>query len=89
MLDEKIINQEKQVETSEIRSISEVSKKNAQSAYFMIFISLMFLFNKRDSNINNDFVKSHTKTAFFIHLLFLIIYIVFIHYGLLSNFSIL
>lgn len=63
--------------------------KNAQSAYFMIFISLMFLFNKHDSNINNDFVKSHTKTAFFIHLLFLIIYIVFIHYWLLSNFSIL
>jgi hypothetical protein len=88
MFDENIINTQNN-EKEEIRSISEVSKKNAQSAYFMIFISLMFLFNKHNPHLNNDFVKSHTKTAFFIHILLLIIYIVFIHYSLLSNFSIL
>jgi len=51
---------------------------NATSAYLMIFISGLFLFNKDNKYLNNEFVKSHTKRALIIHLGFLITYIVFI-----------
>lgn len=64
-------------------------KANAVVSYFMIFVSLAFLLNKKNTLINNSFVKSHTKVAFIIHLLFLINYIVFIIYWLGFNFSIL
>lgn len=60
-------------------------KANAVSAYFMLFISVFFLFNKTNPYLNNDFVKNHTKTAFFIHLIFLFIYLVFIHYWLFNS----
>ncbi len=56
-------------------------KANATSAYFLVFLSLWFLFNKSNPNVNNDFVKSHTKSAFFVHiLLFLntLIFVIFI-----------
>lgn len=65
-------------------SLNPKIKANAISAYLLVFISFLFLFNKTNKYINNDFVRSHTKTAFFIHLMLLLIYIIFIR--LISNF---
>lgn len=61
---------------------------NAVSAYFMIFVSGMFLFNKQNPLLNNSFVKKHTKSALIIHLGFLLSYLIFISYGIGSNISI-
>jgi len=62
---------------------------NAVSAYFMIFVSLLFLVSKDNKYLNNSFVKSHTKTAFIIHVMFLVTYIVFVSFGLGKEFSVL
>lgn len=59
----------------------------ATSSYLMMFISWLFLFNKVNPNINNSFVKSHTKTSMLIHFWFLITYIIFISNWLFSSFS--
>ena len=61
---------------------------NAISAYLMIFISALFLLNNTNKNIDNEFVKWHTKSAILIHLWFLITYIVFISNSLFSQISI-
>lgn len=58
--------------------LNEKIKANAISAYLMIFVSLWFLINKTNSNINNSFVKAHVKSAFIIHLLFFVTYVIFI-----------
>lgn len=58
---------------------------NAKSAYFMIFICILFLFVKDNPLLNNEFVKWHAKTAFVLHLLFLLVYIVFISFWLWSH----
>lgn len=58
---------------------------NAISAYLMIFVSGLFLFNKINPNLHNNFVKKHTKSALFIHLVFLLTYIIFISNGLFST----
>ena len=55
----------------------------------MIFISLLFLLNRDNKYLNNSFVKSHTKTAFIIHMMFLITYVVFVWFGLGKEFSVL
>ncbi len=62
---------------------------NAVSAYFMIFVSLLFLVSKDNKYLNNSFVKSHTKTAFIIHMMFLFTYIIFVWFGFGKEFSIL
>lgn len=61
---------------------------NAISAYLMIFISWLFLFNKTNKNINNYYVIWHTKSASTIHLGFFITYIVFISNSFLGNLGI-
>jgi|TARA_Y100001960_G_C14512735_1_gene747302 hypothetical protein len=43
-------------------------KANAVSAYLLIFVSIFFLSNRNNPLLNNDFVKTHTKSAFLIHL---------------------
>lgn len=58
--------------------LNEKIKANAISAYLMIFVSLWFLINKTNSNVNNSFVKAHVKSAFIIHLLFFVTYVIFI-----------
>lgn len=65
--------------------INQKIKWNAISAYLLLFISVLFLFNKDNVLLNNKFVKNHVKTAFFIHIIFLLIYIIFIHYSLLKS----
>ena len=55
---------------------------NAISAYFMIFVSGMFLFNKSNPLLSNLFVKKHTKSALMIHLGFFATYMTFISYGI-------
>jgi len=52
----------------EENTIEPKIKANAVTAYFLIWISFLFLFNKTNKYIDNDFVRSHTKTAFFIHI---------------------
>ncbi len=59
-------------------SLDPKIKNNAISAYLLVFLSVWFLFNKTNKYVDNDFVKSHTKTAFFIHLLFLLVYVIFV-----------
>ena len=51
---------------------------NAVSSYLLLLISSAFLLNKDDPYLNNDFVKSHTKVAFLIHLAILTTAIVFL-----------
>lgn len=65
-------------------SLNPKIKANAISAYLLVFLSVGFLFNKTNPYVNNDFVKWHTKTAFMIHLMLLLVYIVFIQ--LISNY---
>ncbi|MCP4523626.1 MAG: hypothetical protein GY828_05435 [Candidatus Gracilibacteria bacterium] len=60
---------------------------NAISAYFMIFVSGLFLFNKNNPLLNNQFVKKHTKSALMIHLGFFLTYVIFISYNFLSGIS--
>jgi len=69
--------------------IHKKSINNAISAYLMVFISSLFLFNKKNEYVNNEFVKSHTKIAFLIHFSFLLTYIIFISFSFLKNVSIL
>lgn len=61
---------------------------NAISAYFMIFVSGMFLFNKTNPLLSNNFVKKHTKSALMVHLGFLATYMIFISYGIWASISI-
>lgn len=68
---------------------NELNKKviaNAQSSYFMPIVSIAFLFSW-DTNINHPFVRWHVKTASFIHLLFLIVYLIFIQFAFMVHFS--
>ena len=67
--------------------INDKVRINAKTAYLMIFISSMFLLNKENPYLYNNFVRNHTKTAILIHIIFLTIYIVFIHFGLFSSIS--
>jgi len=69
------------------QNISEKTIWNAISAYLMIFISWLFLFNKSNPDINNPFVKSHTKNAMIIHLWFLVTYIIFISNWIFSSYN--
>jgi len=59
--------------------LTEKIKNNAIISYLFIFINIMFLFSK-NKDLNNDFVKNHTKTAIFIHIGFLINTIIFAYY---------
>ena len=65
-----------------MENITEKVKNNAIASYLLIFVNILFLFNKNKININNDFVKNHTKTAILIHLWFLINTIIFVNYWL-------
>ena len=70
------------------QNISDKTIWNAISAYLMIFISWLFLFNKSNPEINNSFVKNHTKTAMLIHLWFLITYIIFISNWIFASYNV-
>jgi hypothetical protein len=59
---------------------------NAISAYFGMW--LLLLLPSHNPNIKNDFVKWHAKMAFFLHFLFFLCYMIFIHYNLLNTIKI-
>lgn len=64
----------------------ELNKKiiwNAVSAYFMVLVSISFLFSK-NPNLSHSFVKSHVKSAFALHILLLLIWFI-MSYGFLSG----
>lgn len=68
---------------------NDINKKviaNAQSSYFMPIVTIAFLFSW-DININHPFVRWHVKTASFIHLLFFIVYLIFIQFAFMVHFS--
>lgn len=67
--------------TSMVENLTQKIKNNASIAYLFIFINTTFLFSK-NKNINNEFVKNHTKTAILIHLWFLVNTIIFVYYWL-------
>lgn len=60
---------------------------NAISSYLMFFISIMFLFQKNNPNINNSFVKNHTKSAILLHFLIALSLILFKYFNILGNIS--
>lgn len=64
-------------------NLNKKAMKNAESSYFLILLNLAFFFS-HDKDVNHPFVKAHTKTASIIHLLFLLTYIIFIHFQFLS-----
>jgi len=68
-----------------MQNTTDKIRNNAIISYLFIFINIMFLYSKNNSNINNDFVKNHTKTAIIIHLWFLINTIIFVSFGLWLN----
>lgn len=57
-------------------------KNNAAISYLFILINVAFLFAKKNEKLNNNFVKSHTKSAIFIHIAFLINTIIFVYFWL-------
>ncbi|PZM86549.1 hypothetical protein DLH72_00575 [Candidatus Gracilibacteria bacterium] len=65
--------------------ISKIIRNNAVSSYLMFGISWMFLFQRKNENLNNDFVKKHTRSALLIHLLIVISIIIFGFYGVLGK----
>lgn len=67
--------------------INKVTRNNAISAYLMVWISALFLFNKKNENINNSFVKNHTKSAILIHLTIILNIIFFRFYKVFWNIS--
>ncbi len=70
-------------------NLHKKTKANAVSAYLLIWINWAFLLNKQNEYIDNNFVKSHTKTALFIHFWLLLNLIVFVWNNPLTVFSIL
>lgn len=64
------------------REISQKSINIAISAYLMLFVSWLFLFNKNEY-VDNPFVRGHIKKAIVIHLLIILNYIVFVHFSFL------
>ena len=65
-------------------NITQKSINNAVSAYLMILISWAFLLNSSNEDIKNDFVRSHTKVAFLIHMSLLFTFIVFVWFDFLK-----
>lgn len=83
--------EENKKEDSGIKKTIHVNKKiiwNAISAYLLLFISSMFLFNKKDDDINNSFVKAHTKSALVLHLGFFITWLIFMKIGFLKSITV-
>lgn len=68
-----------------LENLNQKIINNAISAYLMLFISWMLLLNKTNKNINNSFVRSHTKTSIIIHLMIILNTIVFLIYKLFWN----
>lgn len=69
--------------------MEELNKKvigNATAAYFMVFVSLSFLFSSKPE-LNHPFVKAHVKSAFTLHLLMGILLFV-MSYPFLDNIKI-
>lgn len=70
--------------------MEELNKKviwNAVSAYFLVFVSLCFLISNK-KYLNHDFVRSHVKCAFVLHILLLVIWFV-MSYGFFEGINIL
>lgn len=61
---------------------------NAISAYLLFIVSTTFLFVKENKLINNHFVRNHTKSAIFLHILAVLNYFIFIHFKFLDMFSV-
>lgn len=64
--------------------VEQKHKANAVSAYFLL--AGLFLLPGKNKDIKNDFVQKHSKSAFFIHILFLITYLIFIYFDFLNEF---
>jgi hypothetical protein len=50
-----------------MQEITEKIRNNAMISYAFFILNITFLFSK-NKDLNNDFVKSHTKTAILIHI---------------------
>jgi len=62
-------------------------KNNAMISYWFILLNLSFLKSK-NPNLNNEFVKSHTKSAIFIHIGFLLNILILIFFNFWDKYSI-
>lgn len=63
-------------------NISQKSKNNAAISYWILFFSWLLFFNKKNPDIDNDFVKKHIRSSIVLHWLILLNYIIFISFGL-------
>ncbi|MDD4151723.1 MAG: hypothetical protein PHR68_03855 [Candidatus Gracilibacteria bacterium] len=63
------------------------TRNNALSSYLLIGICATFFFVKGNPSLDNDFVKSHTKTALLLQLFLVITWFLFIHLSLFSGFN--
>lgn len=63
------------------------TRNNALSSYLLIWICATFFFVKWNPSLDNDFVKSHTKTALLLQIFLVINWFLFIHLSLFSWFN--
>jgi len=59
---------------------NSVQKWNAKISYLLLFLVAWFFINKTNPNVNNDFVRSHSKIALVLHVFLLLNYVIFILY---------
>lgn len=57
-------------------------RNNAMISYFLIFLCASFLFVKHNPYVDHPFVRSHTKTALFLHTLMLLVITLFLWFHL-------
>lgn len=76
------------MQTQTDTSLNKKIINNAISAYLMVFVCIFLLWNKNNPDINNDFVKAHVKSAFSIHVVFLLVYFIFISQNLFAHYYI-
>ena len=83
----KFTKNKRKMEYSE--KIHPTIRANAVSAYLLIFVCVLFLFNKQNKYLNNDFVKSHTYWALGIHASFAWVYLIFVSSQVFGSLSLL
>lgn len=64
---------------------NKIIKNNAISAYLLFWISWTFLFIRKKEEINNNFVKNHTKSALLIHFFMILDFFIFRYYKIFSS----
>lgn len=70
----------KKIKMNDKTIYNSVQKWNAKISYLLLFLVAWFFINKTNPNVNNDFVRSHSKIALVLHVFLLLNYVIFILY---------